>query len=287
MVNRLVFQTLAWAAALLGGYALVLQIVKPNIATASTSSLSNRVFVERYVYGHPAPNVLVGSSLTRRLPASALGPDFTNLALDGQSALTGMAIVASAPTAPKRIYIEINQIALGADAALLHSVFHEPLFSLRKNIVALRAAYRPSNILYGLVRGNKPVDASGSRTMTPRQRDAVLVETGRLLHQPLAPARLRAMVQAVKDNIARLDRRGIQPVFFELPIEREFRDLPLPAQIRATMRAAFPVTRRCWIVLNLPKAETLDGLHLADADAGTAAAIFRHTPACEASPARR
>lgn len=73
--------------------------------------------------------------------------------------MTGLAIVASSPDTPKRVYIEINQIVLGADENLLRNLFREPLFSLRKKIVALRETYRPSNLLYGLVRGGIPLAA--------------------------------------------------------------------------------------------------------------------------------
>lgn len=74
--SLLIFRTLACAAALLIGYAFIIQCAHPDIIAASTPSLTNRVSMERHIYGHAAANVIVGSSMSRRLLAADLGPTF-------------------------------------------------------------------------------------------------------------------------------------------------------------------------------------------------------------------
>jgi hypothetical protein len=215
----------------------------------------------------------------------ALGPGFTNLALDGESALTGLAITAASPPTPKRVYIEINQIGMGKDSSLLEATFSEPLFTARRVVAALRKTYQPGNVLYALVRGHKDApDASGSRTMTADQRQDVIAANSRSLLTPWPREKLDPALRQLGDIVAVLRKRGIEPVFYEMPIERNLQNLPQPLQVRNILLTAYPPAKNCWITVVPQHQETLDGLHLADAGASEAGNIFRKTPPCERTP---
>ena len=280
--HRLILYSVAWCSLFLAAYAAVIQLTLPDITASPTTSLANRLFVERYVYGHPAANVLVGSSLTRRLPMAVLGPDFTNLALDGEGVLTGLAIAAASPSTPKRVYMEINQIGMGSDASLLHATFSEPMFTLRRNVAALRKTYQAGNVFYALMRGHgdKP-DTPGSRTMTADQRQDVIAANSRSLQTQWSDKKLGSALNDTRKMVDLFKQRGIEPVFYEMPIEPELRGFPQPLQVREAFRKKFPATKYCWITVLPQRTETLDGLHLADAGAAEAAEIFRKNPPCE------
>jgi len=84
--------------------------------------------------------------------------------------------------------------------------------------------------------------------------------------------------------VAVLRKRGIEPVFYEMPIERELQNLPQPLQVRNALLAAYPPANNCWVVIAPQHRETLDGLHLNDAGASEAGAIFRKIPPCARTP---
>lgn len=278
--QRLIFPTITWAAGLLLAYAGLIQATHPAITSAPTIGLGNRMFIERYVYGRPATNVLVGSSLTARLPAGTLGPQFTNLALSGEGPLTGLAVVARSPATPRHVYIEINQLSLGSDRQLLDDTFDEPGFTLRRHVMALRKTYQPATLLYALARGHKDMDASGDRPMTATQRADVVAGNRKGLLTPLPQAELARVVAELRRNIDLLRARGVAPVFLEMPIEPGFAELPRPRQVRAAVQAAFSPASNCWIALPLHDARTIDGLHLDNASATAAAALLRAKPHC-------
>lgn len=280
MNRRLIPATLAAAALLALLYALAIQLARPDILSAPTVGLYNRVFLERYVYGEQSPIVMVGSSLTARLPAADLGPGIVNLALNGQSAMTGLAVVAKSPQTPQRVLIEINQIGLGSDAQVLAQTFDEPLFTLRRHVLALRKSYQPVTVFYGLLRGRQAQDNGAERPMTPAQHAELVKASAQALSTAMPKHRLDDQITEMRGYLETLRARGITPVFYEMPIDGPLRALPLPTQVRQAMQAAFPAPAYCWITPNMQEPRTVDGLHLALADAALAARRLRESAAC-------
>lgn len=282
MARNLIVTTLACAAAIAVGYAALVHVWHPALTKAPTTELINRLFVENYVYGLAGPDVLVGSSLTQRLPSAALGPNFNNLALSGGSALTGLAIVVKSPGAPRRVLVEINKIDLGLDDRLLRDTFDEPAFTARRFIIALRKGYQPLSLLYGLLRGRAGgQDTNAEPALNAAQRHDVMAASARSLQTKLDEKTMQENVRRLVAMAAEARQRGITLALYEMPIEPALQNLPRPRQIRDAVRAALPPGSACWIAIRLPGgAHTYDGQHLSSSDATAAAEYLRANPAC-------
>lgn len=283
MTRNIILATVIWAAVISAGYVALVQIWHPVLNKAPTISLTNRLFVENYVYGKPAPTVLAGSSLTQRLPVDMLGPQFSNLALSGGNGLTGLAIVVKSPTPPKRVLVEINTIAAGIDGALLTSTFDEPAFTARRFVVALRKSYQPLSLFYGLVRGRAGgQEINAAPALNATQKRSIVEASARGMRIRLDEDSLRENVQALAALVAEAWKRGIAIALYEMPIEPELQNLPRPRQVRDAARAVFPPSSMCWLEIRLPGgAHTYDGEHLSPPDAIAAAQIIRANPPCE------
>lgn len=278
--NRLIINSFGAAAILLLGYAGLIQIWQPVLQTAPTVATVNRLFIERYIYGPGAPVVITGSSLSQRMSQAALGPGVANLALSGEGALTGLALAVAHPAAPQRVYIEINQLILGADNPLLSSVLSEPMFSWRRHVAVLRKGYQPATLLYALVRGNKTHDMSMDQPMTKEQHRGLIAANRFGLSRQIPERQFNAALRQLRADVSALRRRGTQPVFFEMPIDPELRNLPVIATTRAMVLQTFPPSSNCWVRLALKHGETVDGIHLRSAGATEAAQLLRKAP-CE------
>lgn len=269
--------TLICALGLMIVYSAVLQVFHPHFGKAPSGNLTNRLFVENYVYGDPAPNLIVGSSMSQRIPDSALGADFTNLALSGGNALTGLFIAVRSPATPRRVFIEINKVSDPPDQTLLHQTFDEPAFTARRHVVALRKSYQPLSMLYGLMRGSNR--EAPQPDLNDAQRTGMIVSTGVKLSVRIPDAALAARIAQLRALVEEARRRGISPIFYEMPIEPSLSQNIQPLQTRNAVRNAFP--RACWLNIALPGgAHTNDGVHLQMRDAAAVGAIFRSLPGC-------
>ncbi|HEU0162953.1 MAG TPA: hypothetical protein VFQ69_11155 [Rhizomicrobium sp.] len=273
----LIRNTLLWALAAATLYAAVIQIFQPTFHKAPSAALTNRLFVENYVYGTPAPNIIAGSSMSQRMPAGALGPGFTNLALSGGNALTGLAIAIRSPATPRHIFIEINRLSDAADDTLLRQTFDEPAFSLRRYIFALRKSYQPLSVLYGVLRGSER--EAPEPDLTESQRAGLIADTAAKLQRPIPNDALARHMDELRALITQAEERGIRPVFFEMPIEPVLSQSAQLVQLRAAVRTASP--RACHLNIMIPGgAHTNDGIHLQIRDAREAAHAFRDFSGC-------
>ncbi len=275
----LIRNTLVSALILMAAYAIAIQILHPVFGKAPSVALTNRLVVENYVYGAPARNVMVGSSLSQRLPNTGLGEDFTNLAISGGNALTGLAIAVRSPGIPGRVFIEINRLSDAADEMLLHQTFDQPALTLRRHIVALRKSYQPLSVLYGVMRGSER--EAPEPDLSESQRAGLIADMAAKLKLPIPADALARRMAELRDLVAQAELRGIKPVFFEMPIEPALSQNPQPVQIRAAVHAAFP--KACWLDVTVPGGvRTNDGIHLRMADATQAARSFRDFSGCAA-----
>lgn len=269
--------TLICAAGLMIVYAAALQVFHPLFGKAPSANLTNRLFVENYLYGASAANLIVGSSLSQRIPDSALGPDFTNLALSGGNALTGLSIMVHSPALPRRVFIEINKVSDAPDQVLLHQTLDEPAFTARRYIVALRKSYQPLSVLYGLARGSNR--EAPQPDLSDAQRAGLIASMEEKLSVRIPDTALAARIAQLRVLVEEAHRRGISPIFFEMPIEPSLSQNVQPQQIRIAVRNAFP--RECWLDVALPGgAHTNDGVHLQMHDAAAAGAILKSFPGC-------
>jgi len=266
-----------WCVALIAVYALVIGLSKPRIAVAPSQWSMNRIKAERYVVSREAPAaVIVGSSLSFRLPDEDLGPEIANLAFGGVGPLTGLEVVRQARLRPGTVAIETNFIFGGLDQNLLDALFAPVLADLRAAAPVFRYEYQPVNVAFHAMR-----TLTGRTTQADTRPSPAVLERMLLVHRrqlelaPPAEAAGRTM-ERVGELASVLESQGVKVVLIEMPVDPSLGGLPALQAARTAMERRFPRSRYKWIE---PKSErqflTSDGLHLVPADAAAAARQIR------------
>jgi len=237
----------------------------------------NRIKAERYVVSREAPAaVIVGSSLSFRLPDDALGPEIANLAFGGVGPLTGLEVVRRARLRPGTVAIETNFIFGGVDQHLLDALFAPVLSDLRMAAPVFRYEYQPVNVAFHAMRTLTGRTTQADTRASPEVLERMLLVHRRQFGQTPAADAIRRTMETVGDVVSALELKGVKIVLIEMPVDPSLGRLPALQAARAAMENQFPRSRYKWIE---PRSErpflTTDGLHLVPADAATAARQIR------------
>ncbi|MGN6580402.1 MAG: hypothetical protein ACTHJ1_10535 [Bordetella sp.] len=265
-------------------YGTLVQIWSPFIEVGQNQEATNRIRLENYLdSASNPPIVLVGSSLSTRLAASALGPLVENLGISGGSSLTGLDVLAHAHKHPRIVVIEANLLDRPIDVDLIETLFREPISSLRSKIKVLQYRYRPVNLIYGLIAARHVESAEAD--VPPAIFNLLLQDQIKSQSRLLNPAIVKNHIVEMTDLVSRLVARGINPVFLTIPVDPALTQSPQANQFRHIFESAFPKSKYCWIRPTLPGVpRTRDGLHLVQADAAIVASqIEPLAHACYAS----
>ncbi|EJL87942.1 hypothetical protein PMI16_02829 [Herbaspirillum sp. CF444] len=249
-------------AILLGLYSLFLAYgPRPSTLSMQSQWQDNNQIVEAYFRKEMhAPVVFVGSSLSRRLrfddPACAY-----NMALGGDSSLTGLAAILRSSHLPKKVFIEINVPDRPANTGLV-----ETADSFYKKLAPIfYTENMPVNLLYSFLAAPHKKDLN-QQISEPLRLEGValqLKDYGNLIPED----DLRAEIAFFSTAINALEKRGIEVVLYELPISRELRETPKERQIKTAFSEQFPrnklITARD---MGIDVAST-DGLHMSENEA--------------------
>ncbi|HEY2010072.1 MAG TPA: hypothetical protein VGH23_13855 [Rhizomicrobium sp.] len=253
-------------------YATFVQFAPFRVPTAQNQNDTNLIRVQDYLQAPDRKVVLVGSSLTFRLPQLVLGPGIANLALAGEGAQTGLQIIRDSGARPGLVLIETNLLLHPGNAVLAHSQLRFPERALRQKFRVFRTGYDPVNLLW---RGfavlmhkadSEPVVASDiTRQLTELQRrEKSHPPTREMLYNSLGDTAVL---------VATLQARGIKVGFFEMPIDAGLTHSPFDEALRHAVLTTFPRDRFAWVPL--PAAgHTVDGIHLNNEDAAIVAEQF-------------
>jgi len=199
-----------------------------------------------------------------------------NLALGGDSALTGLEIVARHPPFPKILLVEINVLQKPANHPLVASALAPVPAKIRELLPAARVQYQPINILYWalhrVVHGRRGV----VDTVIPEEthRTLLALQDANYRQTPDA-ADLSANLEQLRILVRSLETKGVTVVFFELPVDPSLVNLPLATVIRHHVQTIFPVSQYCWIDWPIDGGfRNTDGVHLIETSAYNVAATF-------------
>ncbi len=230
-------------------------------------------------------NVIVGSSLARRLIMDSL-PEYFNLSLGGLSVYDGLNVVRSGRNLPDRLYVEINALIRQENTTFNGIVSSKPLNTAKMYIPALRRDKQPLSALIDLAvvpvvkayfGGRKPVS-------NPEQlknkginedlfRQMVQIEIKKNM-QPLDSLYLEDQICLLKDHVKYLQTKGVEVIFFEMPVNIELANLRRNQQIRQAVVSNFPDEAFIGIPADLEPYHTTDGLHLSRDEALLYTAYF-------------
>jgi CTP:molybdopterin cytidylyltransferase MocA len=278
-LRRLILPSLLWCAGIFTAYSLAVMRLPVAVTVTATTGEQNQMAAQRYLYAdHPIDTVLVGSSLTARLPDEALGPRLFNLALSSLGPATGVQIVLRKPQRPLRVIIETNVMLADVDRSFEDSIFAEPGHSLRGVFPALREEYRPMNILLNLVRGS---EARNRQRLLDRRADLDVQKRMTAVFRtdydkPVALDDMDRRLTAFKALVEPLQRAGVEILLAEMPIADDLQQTRLMAALRDRVNAIFPPAQYRRLDLHAAgPVETEDGLHLVYRDAVRIAHLLR------------
>ena len=254
-------------------WCLIVTRIPPGKPAATSQWGANHIVAERWLLGPGADTVLVGSSMSARLPGSALGPRIANLGMPGIHALDALA-VARAHRAPLRqVVIESNVLYWPPNPEFIGDVLSPVRQGLLRTVPAFRTEHQPLNLLIRLLR-SEGGDAAPTRA-DPRLLDAEVARQAAMLATPppaadwdAALARLDAMVQALRAD-------GTEVRFVELPMDPRLAASPRQSAARAELLRRYPPEQWRWLRLDgAGPWATTDGVHLLAADASRAASAI-------------
>lgn len=258
----------------LGLYEGGLRMTSPSLDSGQDQFTTNVIRLENYV-DHPEGRgtVIVGSSLAARIPEELLPPDWRNLSLAGDSALTGLEVVANVPQPPKRVLVEINLLDRSGDSTMIQHAVAWPQPQLRQLFWFYRTAYRPMNLLVSTVSKFVKGRHRGSEIQSkPPNFQGLLAAQAQDFAKPPNTA-LAVNLEHLSRLVTRLRARGAKVAFFEMPIDHSLTDTPRANMMRSAVRKMFDDKHYCWLDLdNGENWQTGDGLHLLRQDGAKIAA---------------
>jgi len=264
----LVSAALAFAA-----YAAFVQWTPFQVPSGQNQNDTNLIRAEDYLAAPNAETVLVGSSLTFRVPAADLGPRMVNLAFAGGAPATGLALIRDANARPVLVLVEINLLQRGADRDMIGSLLRFPEHWLRTRLKVFRTGHDPVNLTW---RGMAALMHKADFEPPPPSPEIIRQLTADQRREKLRGVDinvLRHNLAEVSSLVAALRARGVRVGFFEMPVDPSLADLPSDATIRREALRAFPRDRFCWLNLAVPGGpHTFKGVHL---DAHDAALVAR------------
>jgi hypothetical protein len=253
---------------------------KLQFQTGENQPISNYIVAEEYVYDHgDAFAVIAGSSLSRRLHSDLLPPETFNLSFGGLTSLDAVNIVLGAHTHPRAVFIESNSLIVNSDADFVDGILSPWLLAARGWVISLRDFARPVAL------GSAYLRARIGRTWTflvghplmegeaPASKVNANVIFNRLLGiekrnraVPLSKDVRAKLIRGLDADIAALKGRGIEVVFFEMPVHPALCETPLQTSLRSLIRTQFPAEP--YISLgDCHAVTTADGLHLSYVEA--------------------
>lgn len=232
---------------------------------------ANRIQAEGFLFMPSTPEaVILGSSLTARLPHEQLLPEIYNLAMRGKSALTGLEILAKSEHKPKVVFIETNTIDIGVDLDMIDSLFSPMSKSLKYIFPSLRTRFAPVNIFNSaLIELNSLAKTKKNKTekINFNVDQKVFLQLLRIKQDSMAKLpetkSLATNISKIKEFTEILKQGGSQIIFVEMPIHSTLINSKRQEAIRTAMQESFPIDQYHWLIFPPDEQfKTTDGIHL-------------------------
>lgn len=256
-------------------YNAFLLIFTPQNTTSQNQWQNNMIFAEDFIYEAKINKVakegvynaiIVGSSMSARLWGDKLCKAYIyNLAFGGGSALSGLHIIKNANKLPKMIFVESNIAFLrGSDRKMLDSLFGVD-FMLKKYIPALLVKYQPINVFLSLLKrkAGRSVEEKLAKTRNEKLYKDSLQRALQGYNQGISG--YEADLAELKALLGYFESKGVEIVFFEMPIDESLAHTRQMQESREILRKSF-----AYPFLPLPdyaKYQTTDGIHLLERSA--------------------
>jgi hypothetical protein len=243
----------------------------PQFPPTTTDQMQVDVF-DRY-FRLPAQGVvLVGSSLSYRLKEQYFEHgDVRNAAINGGSPLTGMAIIAAAPSArPRVIAVETNVLDRTIDKDLLEQFKNakRPEDTLRplRSLAAYYQGAKDDAITYGKAR----IRAIVARPPAPDLAPGRVAEASGEWNEPTRREAMARGAAALGSLVENLQAEGVAIFFYEVPYPSQLDHSLYATMAREALAKVVSPDDKRRLMLEYPAEElrwNADGIHLDDRSA--------------------
>jgi hypothetical protein len=249
----------------------------PKPAQTKTQSMwqNNQLQIEEFFRAEKTPEVvIIGSSLAERLDFKRDSSCIYNMALGGDSALTGLSALARSERIPRKVFIEINVPERGINKDLIDKATGV----LPKLSSIFYIENMPINLLYSFLFFRLQTKKSN---IAPEANEAVrqnaLSVQRQSYSQTLTSETLAKNLAEFRAIVSALESKGAKIIFFEMPVHPDLENTPRAVQIRTDFKHAFPINQFIGFdeLSNGLTIKTGDGLHLIPDEAKNVVLIFK------------
>jgi hypothetical protein len=242
----------------------------------------NIIKAQKFIYDDQDSydNIIVGSSISCRLVMDSL-PNTYNLSFSGQSIFDGLEVLRQKNKFPKNIFIEMNFVLRPENENFTSSLNSPILYYPKKILPSLREDKQPIAIIgeqlsfrftAKLIGKTKSILGITQKKVNNKKYnvffDKILkkeIENYSTLPVPLV---LNQSFSNLEIYIKELKKKGVNIIFFEMPVDSRLNNLPGAKLIRKTFFEYFPKTRYHYVPIpDSIKYKTTDGIHLNKVDA--------------------
>jgi len=238
---------------------------------------TNEERIQEYLYdGVEYNTVLLGSSLSGIFEQNDIFKDKNYmLYLPFSGSATGLEILYKTDKLPKRIFIEINHVNRGVDSTIMHSIFDQPLYSMRyylpflqtKNKILPNVIDRVKSPANNKVNDNRPEEKLFNTLL-----DKELKEWSEMKDIEI----LNAKLQHAGNIISGFAARGCKIIFYEMPMDSSLTNQPVISHQRNFFSTIATKNHYSFIHVDTSRAyQTGDGVHLLRKDADIYLEYFR------------
>lgn len=262
-------------------YSIFVAVVIPGRSASQHQWQDNIIKAQKFIYNDTAyyNAVVIGSSLSCRLVMDSL-PQTYNLSFGGQSIYDGLNILSHMDKLPGNIFIEMN-FALRNESRDFTAALNSPLLYYPKKLfLSLREDKQPL-VLLGTLLNNKfesfvlprlkplPHTTEKKASGTNQEMFTTMLQLQVADYSMLRDeAYINDCFDRLGKSVSRLEKRGVNIVFFEMPVNKELNNLPKATSIRSRFYQQFPVTKYSYIPIPAGmEYKTTDGLHLSKEEA--------------------
>lgn len=245
-----------------------------NVSVTQHLWQNNLATAEEFLFDvNKVDKLIVGSSLARRLPMENLH-GFQNLSLSGKGIFDGLNIVKSKEKLPDTLFIEMNVLDRQENETFADTI-SSPLNYLKENILALRADKQPlpSTIDFvqneirskGTVKSKEIV--SKEKKLNSDLFDKLLEKQEIAYSIPSDDKLINKQIAILKSYVSYFKAKGVNIVFFEMPVNRKLVNLSRANQSRNKIATVFPNCDFIKLPPNINSYTTIDGVHLTEEEA--------------------
>lgn len=242
-------------------YYIILQLY--SFSACQSQEDENFYIAESYLYNNiNYQNVIVGSSMSRRINFNSIN-EFYNLSFGGLSIYDGFEIILRSNKIPKKIFIEINILNRFENNEFHDRLFNPLLYKIKDEINILRVDKKPCPIIVNQI--IKSIQASKKEKVNTVNNDSTLKNAMINIQKEkysstLSKNELEKINNKIGSYILKLKKKGVEIVFFELPINYKLSNTNKAIQIRDFVKNNFPETSFLELAIN--DFQTTDGIHL-------------------------